>query len=101
MDSALVSVGKARLRRRILDFLDRNNCRDANERAVRSLRGEIDDLDRTGILEEILRDLKMTRRDIGATLNADPKTDGSRKEMSAWRDLAHRLQVDRWPEFSG
>src|SRR5450755_2315699 len=98
MDSVMVCVGATRLRHCLVDFLGGIRHWAANEKARRRLRAEIDGLDRTGLLDDVLRDFNMNRSDVGAILNADPETPRRLEEMLEWLDLADRLRGDerRW-----
>jgi len=94
MDSVMASLGATRLRRRLVVFLGGMRRWPANERARRSLQIEIDTLDRTGLLDDVLRYMKLTRRDVRMLLSADAETPRGRQEMLEWLDLADRMRLD-------
>jgi hypothetical protein len=60
MDPVMVSLGVTRLRRRLVMFLGGMRRWPANERARRNLQIEIDTLDRTGLLDDVLRYVKLS-----------------------------------------
>jgi hypothetical protein len=94
MDPMMVSLGATRLRRRLVVFLGGMRRWPANEKARRNLQVEIDTLDRTGLLDEVLRYVNLNRRDMLTLLNADSQTPRRRQDMLEWLDLADRMRGD-------
>jgi hypothetical protein len=82
----MVSLGATRLRRRLVVFLGGMRQRPASDKARRNLQVEIDTLERTGLLDDVLHSVNLTRSDMRSLLNADPRT-LRRQERLEWRDL--------------
>jgi hypothetical protein len=94
IDPVMVSLGATRLRRRLDMFLGGMRRWPANERARRNLQIEIGTLDRTGLLDDVLRYVKVSRCDVRMLLGADAETPHCRQGMLKWFDLADRMRVD-------
>ena len=94
MDPVMVSLGATRLRRRLVVFLGGMRQWTANEKARRNLQVEIETLHRTGLLDDVLRYVDLTRRDMRTLLSADSETPHCRKEMLEWFGLADRMRGD-------
>ena len=94
MDPMMVSLGATRLRRRLVVFLGGMRQWTANEKARRNLQVEIDTLDRTGLLDDVLRYVNLTRRDMRTLLSADSETPHRRNGILEWFGLADRMRRD-------
>jgi hypothetical protein len=90
----LVSLGATRLRRRLVVFLGCMRRRLANDKARRNLQVEIDTLDRTGLLDDVLDYVNLTRHDMRLLLNADQEA-LRRQAMLEWRDSSDGPGGDR------
>lgn len=64
----------------------------ADQRARRRLRGEIDALDRAGALDGVLGDIDMTRGDVDAIVESDPRAGRRLQDMLARLGLAGALR---------
>jgi hypothetical protein len=93
MDPLMVSLGATRLRRCLVAFLGGTRQWAAIEKARCRLRVEVDTLDRTCLLDDVLRRFNMTRRDMSALLKADAETPRSHIELLEWIDLADRMRA--------
>jgi len=89
----MVSLGATRLRRRLVVFLGGMRQRPASDRARRNLLVEIDTLERTGLLDDVLHCVNLTRPDMRLLLSADSKT-LHRQARLEWHDLADRTGGD-------
>ena len=93
MDPLMLSLGATRLRRCLVAFLGGTRQWAAIEKARCRLRVEVDTLDRTCLLDDVLRRFNMTRRDMSALLKADAETPRSHIELLEWIDLADRMRA--------
>jgi hypothetical protein len=64
----------------------------ADQRARRRLRAEIEALDRAGALDGVLGDIEMTRSDVDAIVEGDPRSGRRLQEMLARLGLAGALR---------
>lgn len=83
------------LRLRLEDFVRALRNWTALARAQSRMREEFSRLEQTGVLEEVLRDVNITKVDFEALMNADPKTCGRLEEMIGRLGLTDRLHTGR------
>lgn len=86
----------SRLQQRLVDLVEGMKSWAAAARAHHALREEFEALDQAGYLDEVLHDSNLSRSDLEALINADPKAPERLERMLAKLGLAERLQRD-WP----
>ena len=89
MDSGSAAAAGGAWLRRLVGAVGR---RVAEARAQRSLRAEFDTLERAGALDDVLRDVDMTRTDLAAIVKADPGAARRLAAMAARLGLADALR---------
>jgi hypothetical protein len=94
MDAGSAPTGRSVLRRHLVDFVSGIRHWAAKEKSRRDACAEIEALDGTGVLDEVLREFNMERADLAAIVNADPGNPHRLEQMLARLGLTDRMHAD-------